>query len=197
MSSTIICSGGATYTGLTGGILLAPVATSRAKTIIRWFRSLTKMPSLSRSGLASGFRRKQNGSSLRAGVWPGSPLCGAVNSGLMAGGWRIPIKVISLTRIQARMGTWASHRWHSTPRTGMVCTTWPAMYGNGRAIGIVPTTMRSYWRWVESRAIRRGLSRRSILPIPASPRRFTAEDHFSAPISTARATWSAREEKVK
>ena len=106
-------------------------------------------------------------------------------------------RALSRPATRARTVSRASRRPRSSRRTATVCTTWPAMSGSGRATGIGPTTTRSSRRQAASRATR---GARGVVRSRASrPRRnvCTAAGRSSAPISTVRATWSARAARAR
>ena len=105
------------------------------------------------------------------------------------------IKAAFPSRTPAKTGTPALPPWRSTRRISTAFTTWPATCGSGRATGIDrSTTPRSPPRAL--RAIRAARTHHSIRQNRVKRSGCIEAARFCAPISTAPATSSAREEKA-
>ena len=126
-----------------------------------------------------------------------NPMSGVKNSGQMENGWPTPFRDISpiKTRVLTAILDWL--RSLSMPLIHTASTTWQAMSGNGLRIGIGLTTTTNWPRPVEWRAIQRVQTFPLTRPNPTTRKKFIAAALSSAPISTARATWSERAARVK
>src|SRR5215471_2931683 len=91
----------------------------------------------------------------------------------------------------------ASPRSLSFHRTSTGFTTWPAMSGNGSAIGIDAITTCNSLQRETLREIPEARIRRTTPPNQRRKSASIEEDHFSAATSIARATWSAHVAKAK
>jgi len=96
------------------------------------------------NGPANGSPRKLSGNSPHAAAWNQSATPGVTTSGRAAGTWRIRGRECSRSAIPAKMDLQVLRRSAPFPRMDTACTTWPATYGSGAAIGIgsMPTLRR-------------------------------------------------------